>query len=142
MRGNFTNEKAIFGGALRESAQRQGEVPGAIVRVNPLQGSCDVSARGNYYANIPLPGLSRDVEGSGGEFQIPRRGTPVLLRLGVGWPTISQILPISANQESIGRPSFPVDPSSSSGAGLFSNDDGPTYLGRLPRDLHFGERVG
>jgi len=140
MRRNFTNEKAVFGGALRETSRKQGEIPGAIVRVNPLQGSCDVSAQGNYYANVPLPNLERDVEGSGGEFKIPRRGTPVILRLGVGWPSISQVLSISADQESIGRPSFPIDPSGSSGAGLFSNDDGPTFLGRLPRDLHFGDK--
>ena len=144
MRKGFADEKPIFGGALREMPQKRSEVPGVIVRVNPLQGSCDVSAGGNYYGNVPLPDLARDVEGSGGEFKVVRRGTPVVLRLSVGWPTISQVLPISTDQEAVGRPSFELDPLGSSGGDLFPADDGPTFLGRLPRDMHMGDwgRIG
>jgi len=140
MRNGFSHEKSLFGGALRDSPHKQPEIPGVIVRVNPAQGSCDVSAGGNYYGNVPLPGLSRDVEGSGGSFEIPRRGTPVVLRLDVGWPVISQVLPISTDQEAVSRPSFDLDPTGSSSGDLFPTDDGPTFLGRMPKDMHLGDR--
>lgn len=136
---DLASEKRIFGGALREPPKRS-QMPGIIVRVNPLQGSCDVSAGGNYYGNIPLPDLARDVEGSGGEFKIVRRGTPVVLRLDMGWPIIAQVLPISTDQEAVGRPSFKLDPTGSASGDLFSSDDGPTFLGRLPKDMHMGDR--
>ena len=136
----FATEQPLFGGALRKSPHRASQIPGVIARVNPLQGSCDVSAAGNYYGNVPLPDLARDAEGSGGEFKIVRRGTPVVLRLDMGWPVIAQVLPISTDQEAVGRPSFAIDPSGSSGGDLFSNNDGPTFLGRMPKDLHMGDR--
>lgn len=140
MQRGFSTEKPLFGGALRQTPKQRTSVPGVIVRVNPLQGSCDVSAGGNYYGNVPLPNLARDVAGSGGEFNVPRRGTPVVLRLDVGWPTISQILPISTDQEALDRPSFELDATGSSGGDLFAADDGPTFLGRLPKDMHLGDR--
>ena len=141
MSKGFEQEKRVFGSALSPVKRRMpSQVPGVIARVNPLQGSCDVSAGGNYYGNVPLPDLARDVEGSGGEFKIPRRGTPVVLQLDVGWPIISKILPISTDQEAVGRPNYKLDPTGTAGGDLFPNDDGPTFLGRLPKDMHMGDR--
>ncbi len=140
MSANFASENPIFGGALHRTPRKRAEVAGTIARVNPLQGSCDVSAEGDYYANVPLPGLKRDVEGSGGAFEVPRRGTPVVLQLSLGWPVISQVLPLSTDQEVMSQPSFDLDPTGATDGTLFDANDGPTFLGRLPKDMHFGDK--
>jgi len=141
MRHGFSHEDPLFGGALTESPTRKKHKPGVIVRVNPKQGSCDVASEGCYYANVPMPGLDPDPEGSGGDYAVKKRGLPVMLRMDAGWPVISQVLPISTDPSALARPRFRVDPTSSSSDELFDSADGPTFLGRMPRDAHMGDRV-
>ncbi len=135
---NLSEEQ--FGSAILDPNST--EKDGCIVRVNPTLNECDVYADGSYYANCAIPGLYTQTDGSGGSVEVPQRGTPVRIRVGRGWPTITGYLPISTDNTAKSAPSFPVVSNlvGSSGS-LYPSDDGANFGGRFSDGLLPGDKV-
>ncbi len=80
-----------------QDISNQWTVTGTIVSVNAETYTCDVQCdTGNEnLTGIAFPYLDQDPEGGGGQVVVPRIGAKVIVRQGVGFPVITQILPMS-----------------------------------------------
>ena len=133
----LTDENPLYGGALSSHAPDTIKA-GTILRVNPTDGSCDVYAEKCYYGNVAIPGMSADPAGGGGSADIPHIGQPVMIRCGSGWPTITQILPVSTNSEAADQPRFDLADEVEGSSGLFPAEEA-SFSGRTARGTRPGD---
>ena len=141
----ISNESSRFGSALAAgpgrsrhgSANSVTYLRATIVRVNPDKGKCDVAGNNSYYSDIPLPNMRMSAGGAGSTVEIPKRGTPVLLRITAGEATISQIIAVPTDSSVETRPRFPVIENATDTT-FYPSDDGPSF-GRLPKGLLPGD---
>jgi hypothetical protein len=116
---------------------------GTIVDVHPEYLSCDVqSETTGIHTGLALPHCIQDPEGGGGQAYIPRKGQRVILKLGLGRPVITQILPMSVDVVSA-RSAVTVTPGSAPATrGSASGTAAPAnYAARAPKDLLPGDFV-
>lgn len=116
---------------------------GSIVDVHPEFLSCDVQTETTgVHTGLALPHCIQDPEGGGGQVYIPRKGQGVILKLGLGRPVITQILPVSIDSSSQRTPITVSPGSSPATGGAAAGTPAPAnYAARSPRDLLPGDFV-
>jgi hypothetical protein len=138
--GAISSERLAFGSALGAGARANSSprhLRCTILRVNPNKGRCDVYGEGCLYSDVPFPGMTTSPTGTGGTFEIPKVGTPVLVRVSNGIASISQMLPVPTGDGAESKPRFSVLETQPD-TNLYPSNDGPT-MGRLPLGMQPGD---